>query len=72
MIDKVKDVEFDRSHFREFGDFSLNFEIVYFVLSAEYTDYMDKQQEVNFGIKEAFEKEKIEMAFPTQTVYLSK
>lgn len=72
IIDKTKDVDFDRSHFKEFGDFSLNFEVIFYVLSADYVDYMDKQQEINFAIKEAFEKEKIEMAYPTQTVYVSK
>jgi len=32
---------------------------------------MDTQQEINFAIKEAFEKEGIEMAFPTQTIFLN-
>lgn len=62
----------DRVHFREFGDFSLNFEVVYYVKSDDYAKYMDTQQEINFAIKEAFEKEGIEMAFPTQTIFLNK
>jgi small-conductance mechanosensitive channel len=33
---------------------------------------MDVQQEFNFAIKESFEKEGIEMAFPTQTIFLNK
>jgi MscS family membrane protein len=33
---------------------------------------MNTQQEINFKIKEAFEKEGIEMAFPTQTVFIEK
>jgi len=40
--------------------------------TADYIKYMDTQQEINFAIKEAFEKEGIEMAFPTQTVFLKK
>jgi len=62
----------DRVHFTEFGDFSLNFDIVYYVKSKDYAKYRDTQQEINFAIKEAFEKEGIEMAFPTQTIYLTK
>ncbi len=62
----------DRVHFTEFGDFSLNFEIVYYLKTKDYTKYMDTQQEINFRIKEAFEKEGIEMAFPTQTIFLNK
>jgi len=69
---KVKNVEFSRSHFRQFGDFSLMFEVVYYVLSNEYVEYMNVQQEINFGIRDAFEKEKIDMAFPTQTLYIKK
>jgi len=62
----------DRVHFTEFGDFSLNFEVVYYVKTQDYIKYKDTQQIINYNIKEAFEKEGIEMAFPTQTIYLSK
>ncbi|MCF7845728.1 MAG: mechanosensitive ion channel family protein [Candidatus Peribacteraceae bacterium] len=72
IIDEVKLAEIDRVHFREFGDSSLNFEVVYYVQTREYIDYMNTQQEINFAIKEAFEKENIEMAFPTRTIYLQK
>lgn len=62
----------DRVHFTEFGDFSLNFEVVYYLKTKDYVKYRDTQQEINFAIKEAFEKEGIEMAFPTQTIYVNK
>ena len=62
----------DRIHFKEFGDFSLNFEVVYHLNSRDYNKYMDIQQAINLGIKEAFEKEDIEMAFPTQTIFLNR
>jgi small-conductance mechanosensitive channel len=62
----------DRVHFVEFGDFSLNFEVVYYLNSRDYAKYMDVQQNINLGIKAAFEKEGIEMAFPTQTIFLNK
>ncbi len=62
----------DRVHFTEFGDFSLNFEVVYFVKTQDYIKYRDTQQAINLAIKETFEKEGIEMAFPTQTIHLQK
>jgi small-conductance mechanosensitive channel len=68
IFQKINGVKLDRVHFESFGDFSLNYEIVYFVLSADYNVYMDKQQEINFAIKEVFEGERIEFAYPTQTV----
>jgi len=69
IIEKVKDTRFDRAHFSSFGDFNLEIEIVYYVLASDYNKYMNIQQEINFAIKEEFEKRKIEFAFPTQTVY---
>jgi len=62
----------DRVHFSEFGDFSLNFDVVYYLNTQDYAKYKDTQQEINFRIKEEFEKEGIEMAFPTQTIFLNK
>ena len=72
IIDDIELSETDRVHFNEYGDFSLNFEIVYYMKSGDYAKYMDTQQEINFKIKKAFEKEGIEMAFPTQTIFLEK
>ena len=66
-IDKL-----DRVHFKQFGDFSLNFEVVYYLKPGDYNAYMDTQQRINLAIKDAFEKEGIEMAFPTQTIFLNK
>ncbi|UCD85468.1 MAG: mechanosensitive ion channel family protein, partial [Deltaproteobacteria bacterium] len=63
---------FDRAHFFSYGDFSLVFEVVYYVIGREYNKYMDIHQEINFRIKEEFGKRGIEFAFPTQTLYLNK
>ena len=71
IIESLKDTRFDRAHFKSFGDFSLNFEVVYYVLSPDYNQYMDKQQTINLKIYELFEKMSIEFAFPTQTVILN-
>ena len=72
IVSKVKSAEFDRCHFKSYGDFSLNFEIVYYVNSAEYQDYMEVNQLVNLEIYKKFAEEKIEFAYPTQTVFVNK
>jgi len=72
IIENIDDTVFDRAHFFSYGDFSLVFEIVYYVMSRDYNKYMDIQQEINFAINEEFEKRGIEFAYPTQTLYLSK
>jgi len=72
IIKEVPDAQFDRVHFKSFGDFSLNFEIVYFVLSREYRKYMDIQQSINHKIFDQFSKEGLEFAYPTQTLFMNK
>jgi len=72
IIDKIELADIDRVHFNKFGDFSLNFEVVYYLNSSDYNKYMDTQQEINLAIKERFEKEGIEMAYPTQTIFVNK
>ncbi len=72
IIKGIGDTVFERAHFFSFGASSLTFQVVYHVLSGEYNKYMDIQQEINLAIAEEFEKRGIEMAFPTQTVYLKK
>ena len=59
---------FDRAHFKEYGDFSLNFETVYYVGVPDYNVYMDIQQAINLFIHERFERDGIEFAYPTQTL----
>lgn len=72
IFDGVELADLDRIHFKEFGDFSLNFEAAYYVGTGDYNRYMDTQQEINFALKERFEKEGIEFAYPTQTVFVNK
>ncbi|MBH1941740.1 mechanosensitive ion channel family protein [Mobilitalea sibirica] len=70
IIERQEDTRFDRAHFSTFANSSLNFEVVYYVLSSDYIKYMDIQQEINFTIKEQFDKLGIEFAFPTQTIHV--
>lgn len=70
IIKNTEDAVFDRAHFFSYADFSLVFEVVYYVIGSEYNKYMDIQQIINFAIKEEFEKREIEFAYPTQTLYV--
>ena len=71
-VERQQNTRFDRAHFKEYGDFSLNFEVVYFVLVPEYNTYMDVQQAINFDIHRAFESAGIEFAYPTQTILMAR
>lgn len=72
IVDKIELADIDRVHFKSFGDFSLNFEVVYYVNVPDYNKYMDIQQAINLAIKKELEKEHIEFAYPTQTIFLNK
>jgi len=72
IIEKVKNVRHDRTHFKSFGDSALLFETVFYAETDDYAVYMDAQQELNLALKKAFEGEEIDMAFPTQTIHLHK
>ena len=72
IIESTEDVIFDRCHFVEFGECSLNFELVYYIPTNNYLRAMEAQQKVNFEIMKAFEENDIDFAFPTQTIHLSK
>lgn len=61
---------FDRTHFFRFGSSSLDLEIVYWVLSADYNSYADVHQRILFAIHEAFENNNLSFAYPTQTLFL--
>ncbi len=71
-VDQTKDAVFDRCHFIKFGDFSLDFEFVYYIPTNDYLRAMSAQENVNLAIMSAFKSEGIEFAFPTQTLYVSK
>ncbi|MGD1951226.1 MAG: mechanosensitive ion channel family protein [Leptolyngbyaceae cyanobacterium] len=70
IVENVNSVTFDRAHFSSYGDFSLNYEVVYFVETSDYAIYMDVQQSIYLAIKETFEAKSIEFAYPTQTLYV--
>lgn len=70
IITGRENARFDRAHFAAFGDSSLNFEIVYYVLNGDYNAYMDLQQEINLAIYEQLSAQNISFAFPTRTVHV--
>ena len=55
VIENQQQIRFDRPHSKSYGDFSLVFEIVYYVSSPDYKVYMDIQQAINPGSHEQIE-----------------
>lgn len=70
-IKNVENVTFDIAYFEGFGDFSLDFEVVYYVHSNEIKVYRLAKNEVNLAIKNAFSDHELEFAYPTQVYHIS-
>jgi len=70
IISPIPNVRFERAHFKQLSDYSLDFVVVYYVLVPEYAAYLDIQQEINLDLYKHFSTEGIEFAYPTQTLVI--
>ena len=70
IIDAQEHSTFNRCHFTEFADSSLNFELVYYIDTRDLPVALNEQQAINLGIMEAFAQAGIDFAFPSRTLYL--
>lgn len=72
IIESQPHTRFDRAHFKEFGNFSLIFEVVYFVLVPDYRTYMDTQEKINLELMRRLKEMGVQFAYPTQVVILER
>ena len=70
-VNSLEKTRFDRAHFMAFGESSLDFEVVYYVLDSDYNIYMDIQQAINLNIMRSLEKLAVNLAFPTMTLHFN-
>src|SRR5688572_16491133 len=61
-------VRFDRAHFRTLRDWSLEFDVIYFIASSDFNVYVDIQQQINLELMRRLEAEEIGLAVPMQVV----
>lgn len=59
-IESLELARFDRAHLLQFVERGLEFEVVYYVLSADYNVYMDMQQGINLAIMRAVHGQALE------------
>ncbi len=70
-VEKNK-LRFERCHLSGYGASSLDYELVFWVPDPDYQLYMDLQQKMFLEIIEKFKTEKVEFAYPTQTLFVEK
>ena len=69
IIEANSELEFDRCHFKTFGESALKFEVSYYVNTQDYKEYLDAVEKINLAIVNKFRKENIEFAYPTHVEY---
>lgn len=70
IIEAQAQVRFERAHFQKFGTTSLDFEVVYWMLTDDYNRYMDVQQAINLALMHELSAAGISLALPTQRLLL--
>jgi small-conductance mechanosensitive channel len=70
IINKQDHVTFDRCHLIALGDFSLAYEVLYYIDSSDYKLYLNIQQNIYLEVLNAFTSRGIDFAFPGQTFIL--
>jgi small-conductance mechanosensitive channel len=72
LFDEIEDTDLNRVFFTTFGPSSLDFEVVFYVNSREYGDFLTAQERFNFKLLEKMHELGIEFAYPTQTIHTKK
>lgn len=70
IIEGHDNTTFDRCHLVSLGDFSIAFEVLYFIDSADYRLFLDTQQLIYRRVLHTFLSEEIAFAFPNQPLPL--
>ncbi|MBU5315265.1 mechanosensitive ion channel family protein [Clostridium bornimense] len=73
MLYKSKEVDNDSiiCHFDSFGDSSLNIFLNFYINKSEWVEYLAEKEKINIAIMKILESEGVEIAFPSQTIYIS-
>ncbi len=70
IVEKEDNVQFSNVNFHNFGDSSLDYMLVYFVESSDWQEFLSTNEKILFNLKEKFDKEGIDFAYPTRTLHI--
>jgi small-conductance mechanosensitive channel len=71
VITARPNIDFERAHFMNYNEWSLDFEVVYHFRSPDYILHMDAQQAIFLELYRRFEREAIQFAHPLSVVRLA-
>jgi small-conductance mechanosensitive channel len=70
-IEAAQPTRFDRGHLANFGEYGLEFEFVYYVLTSDYTVYRNIQQQVNLRIMKLLSGMDVKFAVPARVLSMT-
>ena len=70
IIEKQPDVTFDRANLSDLGNYTINFEIIYHIESADFDLYVQRREAIFLEIIQRLQEKNVDMPYPTQTVLL--
>jgi small-conductance mechanosensitive channel len=70
VIEKQKDVTFDRANLSDLGNYTINFEIIYHIESADFDLFVQRREAIYLEIIQRLQEKNVDMPYPTQTVLL--
>lgn len=70
LINYPRNLEEILVRFKEFGDSGLTIRVLYFLDTADFEDYMEVREQINFHIFEILQRHDCALAYPTQTLEL--
>jgi hypothetical protein len=68
VVEESDTLRFDRTHFKSFGESSLDFEVVCVLMVPDYNQYMNEQQRINIRLKQELERMGVAFAHPLRIV----
>jgi small-conductance mechanosensitive channel len=69
LVSNVENARFDRAVFTSFGASSIDFELVFFVDTAELQDMLKARHAIGMGLVRMFAELGVDFAYPTQTTF---
>ncbi len=72
IVESFEKTKFMRCHLKTLADSALEFELIYNITNRNYITYMDTNESINLQILQYFKRAKIEIPYPTQTIYTRK
>ncbi len=70
IVEAQPGTEFEQAFLKTMGDFALIYEVIYYLMPPDYALFVRRQQAIHLAILRRCAEEGIELAYPTQTIYL--